>query len=194
MQARQIRLSDVAEVVTGVIDEKLNDGEYQYYCYQPNSFTESSEICDLPMIIRKQPVEQRQIVRPGDVLVKRLNPSFPLLVTSSPKASVVSSNLFILRCNSEILPAYLAFLLEQPNILTQVLQLSGASAAIKAISARKLMDIIIPLHPFAKQEKIGAWWQLSKKREALLHAYQAESERFMSLIANKLLINIATEE
>lgn len=187
MEARHIRLCEVAEIITGIVEDKGVEGALQYRCYQPNSFSESGEISALPIINRKEIVSERHLVKEGDVLVKRLNPNFPLLIVSPPEDSVVSSNLFILRGGQGIISAYLAFLFEQPSILAQITQLSGANSAIKAISAKKLKDVTLPVLPLDKQEQIGEWWAFGKKRKRLLYEYIAENDRLMAAVAESIL-------
>ena len=187
MEMQQTRLCEVAEIITGVIEDKSLDGVFRYRCYHPNSFSEGGEISELPIITRKEVVSERQLVKEGDVLVKRLNPNFPLLIVEPLGNSVVSSNLFILRGGQDIMPIYLAFLFEHPGILAQITQLSGASSPIKAISAKKLMDLTLPVLPIEKQKQIGKWWALGKKRKRILLEYLAENDRLMSAAADKIL-------
>jgi len=188
MQTRQTRLYEVAEIITGVATSRNVEGTYRYFYYQPNSFIESGEVVELSSIARKEPVSERQLVQIGDVLVKRLNPNFPLFVSELSGESIVSTNLYIIRSKPDIVPEYLAFLFEQSSVLAQVSQLSGASSAIRAISAKKLMDITIPILPIEKQDLVGKWWMLVKKRKRLLFEYMAESDKLISVITEKILM------
>lgn len=187
METQQTMLCEVAEIITGIAEDKGCDGAFRYRCYQPNSFSEYGDTSELPIIFRKEAVSEWQLVKEGDVLVKRLNPNFPLLIVGPPENSVVSSNLFILRCGKNIKPAYLAFLFEQPSILAQIAQLSGANAAIKAISAKKLQNITLPVLPLDQQELIGNWWAVGKKRKQLLREYITENDRLMAVVAENIL-------
>ena len=187
MKTRQIKLCEAAEIITGVPANTSEEGSYQYFYYQPNSFIESGKVVELSSIVRKEPVSKRQLVQIGDVLVKRLNPNFPLFVSGLSGESVVSTNLYIIRSKSDVVPEYLAFLFEQSSVLTQISQFSGASSAIRAISANKLMDITIPVLSIEKQDLIGKWWKLVKKRKQLLSEYIIESDKLISVIAEKIL-------
>lgn len=184
---RQIKLCDIAEIITGVVEDSGADGAFRYNCYQPNSFSESGEISELPIIRRKEVISERHLVKEGDVLVKRLNPNFPLLVAEPPESSVVSSNLFILRCGKGVLPMYLAFLFEQPSILVQITQFSGANSVVKAISAKKLKDASLPIVSLDKQEQIGKLWALGKRRKQLLFEYITQNDRLMAAVADCIL-------
>jgi len=188
MIPQHIKLNEVAEIITGVAINVGVEGPYKYFYYQPNSFLEDGKVVELSTIARKEPISERQLVRIGDVLVKRLNPNFPLFVSEVLGDSIVSTNLYIIRGGSDIVPQYLALLFEQASVLTQISQLSGASSAIKAISAKKLMDITIPNLPKERQVVIGKWWELTKKRKQLLYAYMAETDRSVSAIIEKIFM------
>lgn len=187
MKPQQVKLYQVSEIITGIVEDKNVEGAISYPCYQPNSFSEGGELSELPFIMRKDVVFERQLVKEGDVLVKRLNPNFPLLVAKPPENSVVSSNLFIIRAGPEIVPAYLAFLFEQPSILTQISQISGVNTAIKAVSSNKLKNVIIPIVSTPMQEQIGQLWVSGKKRKKLLLEYILENDRLMAAVADHIL-------
>lgn len=189
MNTRQVKLDEVAEIITGVAASKGSEGPYHYFYYQPNSFTESGEVIELADVVRNELVPERHLVRIGDVLVKRLNPNFPLLVSELSGDSIVSTNLYIVRAKSGIVPEYVAFLFEQSSVLTQVSQFSGANSVIKAISAKKLMDITIPLLPIEKQDLVGKWWTLVKKRKKLLTEYIDETDKLTASISERIFLN-----
>lgn len=188
MNVQEIKLNDVAEIITGVAINKNFEGPYHYFYYQPNSFLESGEVVELPSITRNEPVTERQLLRIGDVLVKRLNPNFPFFVSELSGDSIVSTNLYIIRGKPGIVPEYLAFLFEQSSVLAQISQFFGASSAIKAISAKKLMDISIPLLPFEKQDLVGKWWVLVKKRKKLLSDYITEFDKLTTAISERIFL------
>lgn len=187
MKPKQARLYEVSEIITGIVEDKNGEGIFRYPCYQANSFSDSGEVFDLSTITKKEAVSERQFVREGDVLIKRLNPNFPLLVVDPPEEGVISSNLFIIRAGPDIEPSYLAFLFEQASILLQITQISGASFAIKAVSAKKLKNVVIPVFSFDMQQQIGQWWVSGKRRKKLLLQYISENDRLMATVADTIL-------
>lgn len=187
METYQAKLSEVAEIITGIVDSPNAEGLFQYYCYQPNSFSPSGEVGELPVVMRKEQISVHQLVKIGDLLVKRLNPNFPLLIRNLLGDSVVSTNLYIVRAKQGVLPEYLAFLFEQPSVMMQISELSGANSAIKAISAKKLMNITIPLMPMEKQKLIGSCWGIIKRQKQLLNEYMIETDRLASAISAQIL-------
>ena len=79
-----------------------------------------------------------------------------------------------------------ACLLEQKDIIGQVEHVSGNTAAIKAISIKKLAEISIPIAPMEEQKRLGEIWKLTRKRKQLLRDYIAEGDRLVSMMASTI--------
>ena len=68
-------LGEVAEVMAGMTG--LGDvGNYRYGVVQPNSFSDTGTIGAVEWQKRNDEVSEKQKLMVGDILVKRLNPSF----------------------------------------------------------------------------------------------------------------------
>lgn len=180
------RLGDIAEIMAG-IPGFTDKGKFKYRVVQPNSFTDTGEMNVVEVQKRDDEISERQLLTSGDILVKRLNPSFVHVVTIESEGMAVSQNLLVVRPGNEVDPYYLGYLLEQKEILGQVEHVIGSAAAIKAISIKKLADIMIPVIPIADQRKVGEVWKLSRKRKQLLNDYMAESDRLVSMLASKII-------
>lgn len=180
------RLGDIAEIMAG-IPGFADKGRYRYKVVQPNSFTDTGEMNAVETQKRGDEISERQLLTSGDILVKRLNPSFVHVVTLESAGMAVSQNLLVVRPGNEVDPYYLGYLLEQKEILGQVEHVTGSAAAIKAISIKKLADIMIPVIPIADQRKVGEVWKLSRKRKQLLNDYMAESDRLVSMLASIII-------
>ena len=180
------RLGDIAEIMAGV-PGFADKGKYKYKVVQPNSFTDTGAMNAVETQKRGDEISQRQLLAPGDILVKRLNPSFVHVVTLESAGMAVSQNLLVVRPGNEVDPYYLGYLLEQKEILGQVEHVTGSAAAIKAISIKKLADIMVPIIPLTDQRKVGEVWKLSRKRKQLLNDYMAESDRLVSVLASRII-------
>ena len=180
------RLGDIAEIMAG-IPGFADKGRYKYKVVQPNSFTDTGAMNAVEMQKRGDEISQRQLLATGDILVKRLNPSFVHVVTLESAGMAVSQNLLVVRPGNEVDPYYLGYLLEQKEILGQVEHVTGSAAAIKAISIKKLADIMVPIIPLTDQRKVGEVWKLSRKRKQLLNDYMAESDRLVSMLASRII-------
>ena len=179
------RLGDIAEIMAG-IPGFADKGRYKYKVVQPNSFTDTGTMNAVETQKRGDEISERQLLTSGDILVKRLNPSFVHVVTLESAGMAVSQNLLVVRPGNEVDPYYLGYLLEQKEILGQVEHVTGSAAAIKAISIKKLADIMVPIIPLTDQRKVGEVWKLSRKRKQLLNDYMAESDRLVSVLASRI--------
>ena len=136
---------------------------------------------------RDDEITDKQKLVSGDILIKRLNHSFAYVVAPEYEGAVASQNLLVIRPRENIDPFYLGYLLEQKEIIGQVLHVTGNTAAIKAISIKKLADITVPLISKEEQTKVGEVWRLSRKRKQLLNEYMAEGDRLVSMMASKII-------
>ena len=180
------RLGDIAEVMAG-IPGFTDKGKFKYRVVQPNSFTDTGMMNAVEVQQRDDEISERQLLTSGDILVKRLNPSFVHVVTIESVGLAVSQNLLVVRPGNEVDPYYLGYLLEQKEILGQVEHVTGSAAAIKAVSVKKLAGIAIPVIPLPEQRKVGAIWKLSRKRKQLLNEYMTENDRLVSLLASQII-------
>lgn len=180
------RLGDVAEIMAGLTGFS-DKGKYRYNVVQPNSFTDTGLMNEADVQRRGDELADKQLLSVGDILVKRLNPSFVHVVTLESVGMVASQNILVVRPGAEIDPDYLGYLLEQKEILGQVEHVTGSAAAIKAVSVKKLAGITIPVISLAEQRKAGAIWKLSRKRKQLLNEYMTENDRLVSLLASQII-------
>ncbi len=179
-------LGEVAEVMAGMTGFGTA-GNYRYRVVQPNSFSDTGVMDTVEQQKRSDEISDKQRLAIGDILVKRLNPSFVHIVALESVGMVASQNLLVVRPSTEIDPYYLGYLLEQKEVLGQVEHVTGSAAAIKAISVKKLAAITIPIIPIAEQRKVGQIWKLSRKRKELLNEYMAENDRLVSMLASKII-------
>lgn len=188
MKTVETQLCKVAEIISGTVEDKAAaSGQYEYRYLQPNSFDENGDTGESSIIYKDIPVPDSQLLALNDIIIKRLNPKYPFVVLSLEGPALISQNLFIIRPKTEIYAPYLACLFEQAGVLSQIEHLIGSMVAIKAISAKKLMDITIPLLKIDKQEALGNYWLLSKKRKQLLARYMDENDRLLAITADRLL-------
>ena len=180
------RLGDVAEIMAGLTGF-ADKGKYRYSVVQPNSFTDTGLMNEVDVQRRSDELVDKHLLSVGDILVKRLNPSFVHVVTLESVGMVASQNLLVVRPGAEIDPDYLGYLLEQKEILGQVEHVTGSAVAIKAVSVKKLAGITIPIIPLPEQRKVGAIWKLSRKRKQLLDEYMTENDRLVSLLASQII-------
>lgn len=186
------RLGDIAEIMAGVPGFS-DKGIFKYKVIQPNSFTDMGTMDTVEIQNRDDEITDKQKLTSGDILIKRLNPSFAHVVASESEGMVASQNLLVIRPIGEVDPSYLGYLLEQKEIIGQVLHVTGNTAAIKAVSIKKLADISVPLIAKEEQKKVGEVWRLSRRRKQLLNDYIVESDRLISMMASKIIYHGGNE-
>lgn len=186
MQIIEKPLSDVADVLAGV-NGLASNGSFSYTVIQPTSFSDCGVISSVIVAKRDEGIPPEQMLQAGDVLVKRLNPSYVYVVEETDLPAVASPNLLVVRPKQGISSLYIGYLLEQKEIIEQIAHVSGNSSAIKAISVKKLAAIPIPIIPEADQVRVGEIWRLTRTRRLLLQSYLEENDKIMTAITSKIL-------
>ena len=182
----KMRLGNIAEILAGITGF-VEKGQYCYKVVQPNSFTDTGTMCSVEIQNRNDIITPKQLLVSGDILLKRLNPTFVYVVSSESAGMVPSQNLLVVRPGKSVNPFYLGYLLEQKEILGHVEHVTGSAAAIKAVSIKKLAGITVPIIPLSEQCRVGELWKLSRKRKQLLNDYIAENDRLVSILASRII-------
>ena len=186
MVTEKMRLGDIAEILAGITGF-VEKGRYRYKVVQPNSFADTGTMCSVEIQNRNDIITPKQLLVSGDILLKRLNPTFVYVVSSESAGMVPSQNLLVVRPGKSVNPFYLGYLLEQKEILGHVEHVTGSAAAIKAVSIKKLAGITVPIIPLSEQCRVGELWKLSRKRKQLLNDYIAENDRLVSILASRII-------
>ena len=106
MLSEEKRRGDVAEIIAGCTGF-AEKGTYTYRVVQPNSFDETGVMGSVDIQCRSDEIASKLLLASGDVLVKRLNPSFVHVVNDESIGMAVSQNLLVVRPCAGIDPYYL---------------------------------------------------------------------------------------
>ena len=122
----------------------------------------------------------------GDVIVRLSSPYTAVLIDSDTAGAVVSSNFVIIRCDSrEILPEYLFWLLNRPEVKKEIYENTGSNM-LGAIKAKYFTEFeMIPLS-FADQRQIAGMNLLAKREAALLRQLADKKERYYELLVQDI--------
>lgn len=156
-----------------------------YIAVQPGQLTADGLVGGFTTVLRDTPCSEEQFLKPGDVLIKRLNPDCAVVFEGSQAPVVASANIFIIRPKRDLDSQYLAFLLEKSKLLQRVSQLSGVGTTVAALTVAQIEGGIISLPPMRQQKILGELWTLSKKRERLLRDLSLENDRLMRALCGK---------
>ena len=177
-----------ATVIAGVLPlekRKPQPYTYTYTAIQPGQLTSDGLTGECTTVLRDTPCSEEQFLKPGDVLIKRLNPDCAVVFEGSNEPVVASANIFIIRPKRDLDSKYLAFLLEKSKLLQRVSQLSGVGTTVAALTVAQIEGGIIPLPSMRQQKILGELWALSKKRERLLRDLTIENDRLMRALCGK---------
>ena len=108
-------------------------------------------------------------IRVGDILIKRISPTFVNYVDEVPEETYAGNNLIIVTPGPTVYPRYVAMLL---NERIQTLSESDSIGAVmKSVNRTSLEKFRIPGIPYEKQKLVGDLWyygiELEKKKARL---------------------------
>ncbi len=148
------QIKDIASVRTGVFATPSSKGEVAYL--QTNHFDEQGNLKRFVKTdLSTNSVNPKHILTPGEVLFSsKGSKNFATVFTYDYPVSVASSSFLVLSPEfSDILPEYLSWLLNSPDVQIQ-LKKEALGTAIQSITKSSLEDLIIPIPPINYQEKI----------------------------------------
>ena len=189
LSTHNLALSSVADVRSGITDERNSDtGEYCYQLIQPTSLTTSGDLGGIITVRRKRELPSDDLVRTGDLLLRRLNTGTPFVIRSCPDNAVISTNLYRIRPNERVNVNYLAYLFDAGGLLGSIEHTIGSGTAIKSVSAKQLCDLPIPMIPLATQTQLGRYWMLSRVRASLMEQLEREYNLLVKIILPKVTL------
>lgn len=124
-------------------------------------------------------------IKPGDIIVKRIEPAFINYIDDFPENIYAGNNLIIVTACHGLYPKYLAMILnEKIAVLSQA---SSMGAVMKSIGRSELDNLKIPLLEYSRQMLLGNLWYESIELEKF-KVRLAECEHIKSNILIKQYI------
>ena len=161
-------LSHIATIQTGVFSKSVAKGDVVYL--QARHFDESGELTSaLHPDLQTSKTTEKHLLQPGDVLfAAKGTKNFAAVYESQNPAAVASTTFFVIRLlDKTILPAYLAWMLNNPAA-QKVLKGSAIGSAMVSISKAVLEALEITVPSIKQQQIILEIARLSKKENSLL--------------------------
>ncbi|MFG0544859.1 restriction endonuclease subunit S [Pseudomonas sp. YQ_6] len=125
------------------------------------------------------------LLQPNDIAVIARGDSNKAVLYAGEQSVVATSQFFIITARrSEILPAYLCWLINLPQS-QRSLERNGS--AIQAIGKASLMDMQIPLPSLATQQKLIALQAVWDEEDALIARLQTNKEQMLQGIYQHLI-------
>jgi Type I restriction modification DNA specificity domain. len=184
-----MNLGDVADIIVGVPDEKPHSNEqFEYYCIQPSNLQEFNQVSNLDIVHRNTRLNETVLVKTGDILIKRLNPSNINILLGEFSNTYVSGNIMIIRVKEGFDAKYLASVLETQR-LPSMQHDTKRGIIVQTISKSELQNVLIPILPINKQKALGEIWILSKQKQRILRTLAIEEEKYTKAIFDTFLNN-----
>lgn len=109
---------------------------------------------------------QRHLLQPGDVLIQSRGQKFPAAVVDQPIYGIAALGLYVLRPGGDVLPAYLAWYLNQPRTRA-ALRAVARGTYIPFLSANDLRESRVPVPAISTQQRIADIEQLRRRERHL---------------------------
>lgn len=187
MRITEGKLEEIADIIIGINEARgKKSGEFTYHMVTPADLDDSNDFDRLEPVNLETEVGDHNLVRRGDLLIKRVSPNFVTLVTSEISGVVVSSNMLIIRCHRSVVPAFLAGYLELRG-LEALKHYTERGMIMHSVSKRELNEFMIPLPDMETQKVLGELWLLNKrKRDLLSRLSEKESDHIKSIYIRAL--------
>lgn len=187
MRITEAKLEEMADIIIGINEARgKKSGEFTYHMVTPADLDDSNDFDRLEPVNLETEVGDHNLVRRGDLLIKRVSPNFVTLVTSEISGVVVSSNMLIIRCHRGVVPAFLAGYLELRG-LEALKHYTERGMIMHSVSKRELNEFMIPLPDMETQKVLGELWLLNKrKRDLLSRLSERESDHIKSIYIRAL--------
>lgn len=195
MHMRMANLSQCAEVIPGfstkgaisdnpdgtvqvITAQHLNKGET--YRYRPEH----------RLKIVPPRLSEKYMLKPGDILfMSRGTNNYAVLLAELPHPSIAPLTFYILKPRAGVLPAYLAWCLNQEPVKALINSIR-TGAATPLVPRDAFADIMIPLPAMNIQERVADLSHLQAREDALLRRLEEETERMHRLTGQRILSHL----
>lgn len=109
-------------------------------------------------MVRSGPVDDSIFLRPGDVLLRRVNPDGATVFSDETAHVLPSANILVIRPTGNVESEWFAFVLSATPFLSKLQKRSGIGTTVSALTPHDLSQAAIPVpeEPL-RRALIGAW-------------------------------------
>lgn len=199
MTTKKTQLKDCAEVLPGfssktaLVDEP--GGTLQVIVAKHLTAGEPYHYHDEHRLRIKPPRSfDKYLLHPGDILfMSRGILNRAVLLEDIPQPAIAPLSFFIIRVKKGVLPAYLAWCLNQPPVEAQLNEIR-TGAGTPMIPRQNILEICIPMPPLETQTKIAALAALQQREKSLQRQLTEDMERLHRLTGRKLFNHLITDK
>ena len=125
-------------------------------------------------------------LKPGDILfMARGAKNFSVLIDKLPGSVLAAACFFVVRINSEVLPEYLCWYLNQLPVVEYLKRFSGRGVHMPVVRRAVLESIDIPLPPIETQKRVSEINKLLQKEQGLYKKLAEKRKNLMTGICLK---------
>ena len=133
---------------------------------------------------------EKYLIKPGDILfMSRGVNNYAVLIEDIPQPAIAPLTFYILRPRGEVIPAYLAWCLNQEPAREQISSIR-TGAGTPMVPRNGLAEITIPLPPLDVQQQLATFADLQAREAKLLRELVDETERMRRLAGQRLLTKL----
>lgn len=191
----KMRLSDVAEVRTGLVlarkkAKEKDEYKYEYEalnlrCVMLEGYLNLEAVEEVEMF---EKLKNEYLTRQYDILIRLSAPYTVVFITDTAQCGyVIPSHFAIIRANeSKVAPEYLNWFLKRDAVKQKILQNVSGSTAFGTISSGFIANLEIKDIPIAEQKKIGSILLLAEKEQELLHKLANAKALYSKTVVNRI--------
>jgi hypothetical protein len=131
--------------------------------------------------IQEEPAHGRHLLRQGDVLLQSRGSKFPAAMLETDINGIAALGLHVLRPGKEVLPEYLSWVMNHPQIRDSLIGLARGSY-IPFLSKADLAELRVPLPPLATQQRIVKVARLEREAARLTDHLKTLREHYTATI------------
>jgi len=183
----EIKLADVAEVRPGYLTRKpvkpRPDGTHRLL--QLRDFNRDRSAIDVEALIRFTPDGSASVqpLQPDEVVfLARGAKNFAFVPAALPAPTFAASYFFVIRPRNEILPAYLAWHLNQPATLRALARSATSGAHMAVVRRADIENIMLLVPPVAVQRTIVELDRLRREEQELLQELACKRHALIATI------------
>lgn len=170
------KLKKIANIQTGIFAKPSGKGEIVYL--QAKHFNELGQLSSLLYPdLKAESISEKHLLKAGDIVfAAKGSKNFAAVYEAHNVLAVASTSFFVIRLfEQEILPAYLAWILNSSPILSQLKE-NALGTSIPSISKQVLAELSLPIPGIDQQKKIIQITVLRKRETELVQKIQSLRE------------------
>lgn len=180
------RLAEIAQIRPGYLARQTvkSSATGTHYLLQVRDFDHERTALNSTSLIRfsPEPVSSAQPIQPGEILfLARGAKNFACALTDLPTPALAASYFFVIRPKAHVLPAFLAWSLNQPPTL-RALSRSATSGHMPVIRRADIENILVTVPPLPLQRAIVELDNLMREEQSLLQELAKKKKELISSV------------